>query len=167
MRSIIIGFLLCTLFLILVSCVDQHQLSSSSTMSNTSSARSSATSVTAQATSRVLARPLSTQQIKISSIVTFFYQAVESKNYSTAFSYLSSNAITANGQKLTSDTFRQRALSMDSNEGRVNNFLFLISTDNPPQVVVTLTRTSGLHYHAHIQMKQDNGSWKIMQLDRI
>jgi hypothetical protein len=102
----------------------------------------------------------------IESTITSFYQAIEAQNYTLAYSYLDANATTADGQKLTQQTFTQLAQSRDSQFGPVTSFDLLLNSSDHTQVIMTLTR-AGLRYHAHLQVKQEGNDWKILTLDRI
>jgi len=100
----------------------------------------------------------------ISSTITDFYQAVEHKNYAHAYSYLSSDAETASGQKLTLDVFLQMAQVGDA-DGAVNSFAFIADSTDATKIIMSLTRGASLRYHAHLQMKEKDSTWQIFQLD--
>jgi len=103
----------------------------------------------------------------IEATITSFFQAIEAQNYTLAYSYLDANATTADGQKLTQQTFTQLAQSRDSQFGSVTSFDLLLNSSDHTQVIMTLTRKAGLRYHAHLQVKQEGTDWKILTLDRI
>jgi hypothetical protein len=103
----------------------------------------------------------------IEATITSYYQAIEAQNYDLAYSYLDANATTANGQKLTQQTFTQLAQSRDNQFGPVTSFDLLLNSSDPTQVIMTITRKSGFRYHAHLQVKQEGNDWKILTLDRI
>lgn len=109
--------------------------------------------------------PRGTDAIKAT--ITSYYQAIEAQNYPLAYSYLDANATTADGQKLTQQTFTQLAQSRDNQFGPVTSFDLLINSSDHTQVIMTLTRKAGLRYHAHLQVKQEGNDWKILTLDRI
>ena len=103
----------------------------------------------------------------IETTITSFYQALEAQNYTLAYSYLDANATTANGQKLTQQTFTQLAQSRDNQFGPVMSPDLLLNSSDPTQVIMTIARKSGFRYHAHLQVKQEGDGWKILTLDRI
>lgn len=100
----------------------------------------------------------------ITSVVTAYYQAIEAQNYALAYTYLDTNATTTDGQKLTLNTFMQLAQTGDNSYGPVVSFSFEVY---PPLVVMSLARKSLSAYHAHLTMKQEGNTWKIMTIDRI
>lgn len=93
-----------------------------------------------------------------------FYRAVEAQNYHLAYNYLDANATTTDGQKLTLNTFTQLAQSSDSSYGPVVSFSI---GAYPPLAVMTITRKILGPYHAHLKLKQEGNTWKIITLDRI
>jgi hypothetical protein len=96
-------------------------------------------------------------------MVTKYYQALEQRNDTLAYSFLDPNATTTSGQKLTLPVFTNLATSADTNQGTIKTF----SIDAyPPLIVMTITRQYG-PYHAHLQVKLEGNSWKITSLDRI
>ncbi len=103
----------------------------------------------------------------IKATIASYYQAIETQNYILAYSYLDANATTADGQKLTQQTFTQLAQSRDNQFGPVTSFDLLLNSSDHTQVIMTLTRKAGLRYHAHLQVKQEGNDWKILTLDRI
>ena len=109
--------------------------------------------------------PRGTDAIKAT--ITSYYQAIEAQNYPLAYSHLDANTTTADGQKLTQQTFTQLAQSRDNQFGPVTSFDLLINSSDHTQVIMTLTRKAGLRYHAHLQVKQEGNDWKILTLDRI
>lgn len=99
---------------------------------------------------------------EVSQVVTMYYDALKAQNYSAAYTYLDANATDANGQKITQKSFEQMAQTMESEGGPVISFSVAIF---PPAVVMSVTRKL-LVYHAHLQVKQENQTWKITSLDR-
>lgn len=99
----------------------------------------------------------------VTDMVTKYYQALEQRNYTLAYSFLDPNATTTSGQKLTLSVFTNLAMSADANEGTIQTFSI---GAYPPLIVMTITRRYG-PYHAHLQVKLEGNSWKITSLDRI
>ncbi len=99
----------------------------------------------------------------VTDMVTKYYQALEQRNYTLAYSFLDPNATTTSGQKLTLPVFTNLATSADANEGTIQTFSI---GAYPPLIVMTITRRYG-PYHAHLQVKLEGNSWKITSLDRI
>ncbi len=97
-------------------------------------------------------------------ITTQFYNLIEAKNYSQAYTYLDPHATDPNGQVFTRQSFEQQARERDSEAGPVVSFSVSAFA---PMVVATVTRTLLGPYHAHLQMKQEGATWKIISLDRI
>lgn len=100
----------------------------------------------------------------ITSEVTAYYKAIEAQNYPLAYTFLDANATTTDGQKLTLNTFMQLAQTSDNSYGPVVSFSF---EAYPPLVVMSLSRKSLSAYHAHLTVKQEGNTWKIMTIDRI
>lgn len=98
------------------------------------------------------------------SVTNAFYQAVEAQNYHLAYTYLDANATTTDGQKLTLNAFTQLAQTGDSTYGPVVSFSI---GAYPPLAVMTVIRKSLGPYHAHLTLKQEGNTWKIITIDRI
>lgn len=103
----------------------------------------------------------------VEATVTSFYKAFEAQNYTLAYSYLDANATTLDGQKLTQQTFTQLTQARDNQYGPLISFDLLINSTDPTQVIMTNSRKKGLLYHAHLQLKQEGNTWKILTLDVI
>ena len=121
--------------------------------------------ITPTPTTRASLTPGGTGTIKAT--ITSFYQAIEAQDYNQAYTYLDANATTANGQKLTEQTFTQLAQSRDNQFGPVTGFDLLLNSSDPTQVTMTIARKNGFRYHVHVQAKQVGNDWKILTLDRI
>jgi len=162
-------FRLRLLLLILFAMVALSGCTSSSISTPTSTASAPGGTLTPTPTSvptgTASTTPRGTDAIKAT--ITSYYQTIEAQNYPLAYSYLDANATTADGQKLTQQTFTQLAQSRDNLFGPVTSFDLLINSSDHTQVVMTLTRKAGLRYHAHLQVKQEGNDWKILTLDRI
>jgi len=100
-------------------------------------------------------------------IITAYYNDIEARNYTQAYTYLDAQATdTTTNQTLTQSSFIQQAQAMDSEEGPVVSFDIAVF---PPQtqVTMTVTRSHLGPYHAQLDMKQEDNTWKIASLDRI
>jgi hypothetical protein len=93
-----------------------------------------------------------------------YYSAIQNKDYAQAYSYLDAHATDANGHTVTLNNLEQMAQGMDKQEGPIVGF---IAAAYASQVVMTITRAQMGPYHAHLQMEQEGGTWKITSLDRI
>lgn len=137
-----------------------------SSVSRTPTSSSSATSTMSTpkpTTTGVVATP-SPLPATAETMAISYYQALEAQTYSIAYTHLDANAIDiTTGQKLTLQLFTQLAQDSDNTKGSISNFS---AAAYPPLVVMTVTRSGG-PYHVHLQVKQENGIWKITSLDRI
>ena len=93
-----------------------------------------------------------------------YYSAIQGKDYSQAYSYLDAHATDANGHTITLNNLEQMAQTMDNHEGLIVGF---VAAAYSSQVAMTITRAQMGPYHAHLQMKQEGSTWKIISLDRI
>ena len=98
-----------------------------------------------------------------------YYGAVEKQDYNTAYSYVSTNMTTTNGQALTQQLYTAAAQGLDTLKGNVTNFsVGNVSTNNNiANVTVSVTRGSAAPYDVHLQLQLVNGSWKITSYDNI
>ncbi|WP_149399590.1 hypothetical protein [Dictyobacter arantiisoli] len=96
-----------------------------------------------------------------------FYQAIKARNYTLAYSYLTDNATTEKGQRLTKDVFIQMAKAADGDNGPVTDVLINPGSTDSTSMVTTIDRSTHLHYHSHLTLKKDGKLWKIVFLDRI
>ena len=188
MKRIVWYILLCTAFFVFIGCSDQGQTAQPSGVTHSSevSSASTVTAIVGTGTPTQLATvaptssvgtptptattgPTATQTTTaggISTTIIYFYQAVENKNYTRAYSYLSSDATTTSGQKITKDVFLQMAQTADA-DGVVTSFDFIADSTDATQIIMTLTRGTSLRYHAHLHMKETGNIWQIAQIDRI
>ncbi len=99
-----------------------------------------------------------------------YYQAIEHQDYTTAYSYLDSNAIfTVNGQSVPAtqlDAFTTEATTLDSTLGPVSYFHPSINANDYSRIDVTVTR-NGPSYLVHLQLAQVGNDWKIISADGI
>jgi hypothetical protein len=100
---------------------------------------------------------------------TQYYNAVERQDYTTAFSYISTNSTVQNSQIATQDLYTTAAQAVDVAKGKVSSFSVgnISVTGNTTTVAVTVTRGNNPPYGVHLQLQQVNGSWKIVSLDNI
>jgi hypothetical protein len=96
-----------------------------------------------------------------------FYQAIKQEDYAKAYTYVDSNATTTSGQKLTQATLAQLAHAEDVNYGVINNVNMSPESTDGTQVLLTIDRTTGMHYHTHLVLKQEGNTWRIISVDRI
>lgn len=170
MRHLISTFaFLCIFSLTFVACSEEGQ---SPSLGATSTQTASPSTASSQTTPNTARQPRSTSssvrqvpiQSGLASVIVSFYQALEMKDYSHAYSYMDSNA-TLTGHKITEAIFTQVALATDSTSGPINNFTFIANPTAHTQITTTVTRTTNSRYHAHLQFQQENGNWKIRQID--
>ena len=98
-----------------------------------------------------------------------YYTAVKNQDYNTAFTYISTNMTTTNGQNLTQELYTTAAKGLDTVKGQVTNFSVGTPSinNNVANVTVSVTRGSAAPYDVHLQLQQVNGSWKITSYDNI
>lgn len=101
---------------------------------------------------------------ELTRIATAYYNAIQAKNYQQAYTYLDPQATDANGKTITLSSFEQMAQMMDSQYGPVSSFSVAAFA---PDVVMTVSRPNLAAYHAHLQMKQEGSTWKIISIDRV
>src|SRR5215469_5181812 len=93
-----------------------------------------------------------------------YYLNIMSGDYTTAYSFLESNATIA-GQPVDQQAFIRLAKSADARYGSVHGITFSTESD-AAQVTVTVSRGSH-NYNVHLVLKQENGTWKIVSADGI
>ena len=96
-----------------------------------------------------------------------YYQAIKEKNYTLAYTFVDVHAKNGSGQTITEASFKQMALVSDSENGAIVNVEINPNSDDATQIILTIDRSSSLHYHAHLTMKQEGTTWKMISLDRI
>ncbi|MGB8343488.1 MAG: hypothetical protein WCD86_01325 [Ktedonobacteraceae bacterium] len=95
--------------------------------------------------------------------VAAYYQALKQQNYALAFSYLDASAIVNNGQRITLSAFTQMARARSAEYGAILSFSI---SPYAPLSTVLVTRSS-YTYTAHLGMKLEQDTWKIISFDRI
>lgn len=117
---------------------------------------------TGTATPQPTASPGINQELE--RIASQFYTLIEAKNYARAYTFLDAHATDPNGQPFTLQSFERQAQARDNEAGTVISFSVSAFA---PSVIATVTRSQLGPYHAHLQMKQEGDTWKIVSLDRI
>jgi hypothetical protein len=93
-----------------------------------------------------------------------YYLNIMSGDYTTASSYLDSNA-TIDGQPVDQQAFIRLAKAADAQNGTVHGITFNIESD-ATHVTATVSRGSR-SYNVHLVLQQENGTWKIISADGI
>jgi hypothetical protein len=102
---------------------------------------------------------------KTGSIPERYYLNIMSGDYTTAYSFLESNA-TIDGQSVDQQAFTRLAKTADSHYGTVSGITFSTESD-VVQVTATVTRGGSRSYDVHLVLQQENGTWKIVSADGI
>lgn len=157
---LIISVFVAIMALFCVSCSD---IGGTLVVSNNSTPTSKPTPPTPTPTPLVLSKAA----VKSIPVVAGYYQAIKEKNYTLAYTFVDANAKDSSGQTLTEASFTQMALASDSESGAIVNVEIDPISNDLTQVLLTIDRSSSLHYHAHLTMKQEGTTWKIISLDRI
>lgn len=103
---------------------------------------------------------------------TSYYGAIKNQDYKTAFTYLDTSNIKSSGVRLTQDVFVQACQRIDAQAGKVTAFVIAKTSTvsnngvSLTQITVHVTRTSG-SYNVLLELRQENGVWKIVGLDNI
>ena len=101
-----------------------------------------------------------------------YYQNIKDQTYDQAYNYLDTNMTTTTGQQLTSTVFTEMAQAQDAAKGPVTAFSQTsVNTDstngvNTATVVMSVTR-NGSSYDVTLQLREENGAWKIVAFDNI
>lgn len=101
-----------------------------------------------------------------------YYQSIKDQNYGQAYSYLTSNMTTTQGQQLTSTLYAQLAQAEDTVNGRVTTFsqtgINVSSSNGVDTATVTMSVTrNGSPYSVTLQLQDENGTWKITSYNTI
>jgi hypothetical protein len=59
------------------------------------------------------------------------------------------------------------AQTSDAEIGAIVNVVIDPASNDSTQILLTIDRSSSLHYHAHLTLKQEGNTWKITLMDRI
>ncbi len=100
-----------------------------------------------------------------------YYQAVSQKNYTLAYSYLTSNAtLISQNQKVPigpQQDYVTYARLLDSHIGPVTNYTVATANDTT-LLIINTTRVKNarpIHYSVRFTMIQVDGTWKIKDMD--
>jgi hypothetical protein len=94
-----------------------------------------------------------------------YYLNIMSGDYTTASTYLDSNA-TIDGKPVgNQQAFIRLAKAADAQYGTVHGITFNVGSD-ATHVTATVSRGSRT-YDVHLVLKQENGAWKIVSADGI
>lgn len=99
--------------------------------------------------------------------VAAYCQAVKAKNYAQAYTFLDASATTDTGQKLTQDAFIKLAKDADIENGSIVDMQIDPASNDSTRVILTIDRSSSIHYHVHLTLKKVETKWKITSLDRV
>lgn len=151
-RIIVSGFFICLLSLFLFAC------SSSENPAPVS-----------KATPYPTPTPITLPKSSVRSIptVALYYAAAKARNYDKAYTYLSPDAVDDSGKKVTRDVFMRMAQEGDNMNGAITNVDLAPYGTDSTQVIATIDRNSGIRYHAHLTLKLEGKTWKIVSLDRV
>ena len=103
-----------------------------------------------------------------------YYQAVQQRDYTTAYSYIAPQAtMTVNGQTSIIDsatTLAAIAQTSDQKDGPITSFTPTDGSFEQGKLIVDMimrvTRSAG-SYDVHIQVGLSNGKWKILHTDSL
>ncbi len=115
-----------------------------------------------------------TTAIAPSATANSYYNAIEKKDYATAFNFLDISSASVEGRQLTQDTFVLLAQTLDQTKGTVTSFSQTgvsvdsnTSSGNTATVTMSVTRSNGSSYTVHLQLQEINNVWKITSVDNI
>lgn len=104
-----------------------------------------------------------------------YYDAIKSRDYSTAYTYLDPTMTLTVGnqsQQITQQSFTTVAQAYDTQKGRVSDYsISSINLDsstergNTANITVKVTRNTS--YDAHLQLKQEGNDWKVISFDTL
>lgn len=101
-----------------------------------------------------------------------YYTAIESKDYSRAYSYVQANAQPSDwdqGQPLNQDTYSQQAKAVDYDYGGVSNYTIYHTEmiDSSYARVLMGVRRDYDRYRVSLDLHMVDGAWHIIQFNRI
>ncbi|GHO42323.1 hypothetical protein [Ktedonospora formicarum] len=156
-RSILLSISICLLALLLVACNDQGSSTSQVAPATPTATPSTPTPAPTFAPNAVQSMP----------IAVGYYQALKMKDYDTAYTYLSADAKTQDGQPLTKEVMINMARTAIDSYGPISTITMLPESSDGTQIVTTIDRNTDIHYHSHLTLKKEQGHWKIIMIDRI
>jgi hypothetical protein len=93
-----------------------------------------------------------------------YYTAIREQDYARAYSFLGSNVKAG----ISQEAFTQQAQQQDAAYGRVREFSYAnVPVGDLASATLTVTRANGTTYTVHLEMRQEEGMWKITAFDRI
>ena len=99
-----------------------------------------------------------------------YYQAIQNRDYTSAYTYLDTNGVTVAGQTVTQDAFVKAAQLYDTAKGPVTSFnqttVNVDSSGNTASVTMSVTR-NGSPYTVNLQLKKVGSDWKITAADNF
>jgi hypothetical protein len=100
-----------------------------------------------------------------------YYQAVKQQDYTTAYSFLTSDAtVSVNGQSVPvsgESSFQTAATTLDTTLGTVSSYTTNTQGSDTSHVTVTVTRSRGGSYKVHLVLVKVGNNWKIQSADGI
>jgi hypothetical protein len=97
-----------------------------------------------------------------------YYQAIENKDYTKAYSYLAPDFPVGAHEVLSQSAFTAQAQAKDTSAGPVTSFTQLgSSTNNGIVIVIMSIMRSGQSYTVQLQLQQNNGIWQIIIADDV
>lgn len=145
---IVLGLIACVLFFVLIGRAAQQTVNTVTT--------------SIEQTETAVSSPAAAQ-----ATVEQYYTAIQSQDYTTAYSYLESNMTTTSGQTLTRQLFTQAATGRDTSLGTVTNFTITQNASDATKFTISVTRGSSALYTVNIQVTQVGSDWKISSYDEI
>ncbi len=93
-----------------------------------------------------------------------YYTAIRDQNYARAYRYLGAHLQVT----LSREAFTRAAQQQDALAGKVSHYTYTaVSIGDPADVTMTDTRANGTSYPVHLEMRRENGVWKVTAFDRI
>jgi hypothetical protein len=100
-----------------------------------------------------------------------YYTAVQSQDYATAYSYLSVDTLSLNGQRTTASesSYEQIATTLDNQRGLVTAYAVTSSnvSGDTATITVHVTRAGGNSYNVTLRLAKIGSDWKITDFDNI
>ncbi|MHB8600099.1 MAG: Cif family virulence factor [Ktedonobacteraceae bacterium] len=97
-----------------------------------------------------------------------YYQAIENKDYTKAYSYLAPDFPVGAHERFTGTRFIASLQAEDTSAGPVTSFTQLGSGMNNDIAIVTMSITrGGQSYTVQLQLQQNKGTWQIIHEDDV
>ena len=95
-----------------------------------------------------------------------YFQAIENKDYTKAYSYLASDFPVGAHEALSQRAFIAQSQAKDTSAGPVTSFTQLGSATNNGVVIVIMSVTRhSQSYSVQLQLQQNKGTWQIIEED--